>query len=88
MKPTDLFCETLSKCFQPVFIFHLNMCLRSSLERKSAFVDRDEAKLVLELEVAIQASPKFEIERFDESLQSKDMYGNGTVSRQHVIQVR
>jgi hypothetical protein len=58
------------------------------LERKSAFVDRDEAKLVLELEVAIQASPKFEIERFDESLQSKDMYDNGTVSRQHVIQVR
>lgn len=88
MKPTDLFCKTLSKCSQAEFIFHLNMCLRSSLERKSAFVDRDEAKLVLELEVAIQASPKFEIERFDESLQSKDMYGNGTVSRQHVIQVR
>ncbi len=57
------------------------------MERKSAFVDRDEAKLVLELEVAIQASPKFEIDRFRESLRSKDMYDNGTVSRQHVIQV-
>jgi len=50
-------------------------------------VDRDEAKLILELEVAIQASPKFEIDKFRESLQSKDMYDNGTVSKQHVIQV-
>ena len=50
-------------------------------------MDRDEAKLILELEVAIQSSPKFEIDKFRESLQSKDMYDNGTVSKQHVIQV-
>ena len=70
--------------------YHCIVCLlyRKSLERKSAFLDRDEAKLILELEVTIQGSPKFELDRFRESLHSKDIYDNGTVSKQHVVQVK
>lgn len=48
-------------------------------------MDRDEAKLVLELEVAIESSPKFELDKFKSSLESKDIYDNGIVSKQVII---
>lgn len=50
------------------------------------FEDRGEARLILDLESAIANSPKFDLEVFRSSLESKDMYGNEQVSKQHVIQ--
>ena len=52
----------------------------------SSFEDRGEARLILDLENAIANSPKFDLNLFRSSLESKDMYGNEQVSRQHVIQ--
>ena len=52
----------------------------------SSFEDRGEARLILDLESAIANSPRFDLNLFRSSLESKDMYGNEQVSRQHVIQ--
>ena len=52
----------------------------------SSFEDRGEARLILDLETAIANSPKFDLNLFRSSLESKDMYGNEQVSRQHVVQ--
>ena len=42
--------------------------------------------MILDLEETIQNSPKFDLGQFRSSLESKDMYGNEQVSKQHVIQ--
>lgn len=52
----------------------------------STFEDRGEARLILDLEAAISSSPNFNLDLFRSSLESKDMYGNEQVSKQHVIQ--
>jgi len=52
----------------------------------TSFEDRGEARLILDLENAIANSPKFDLNRFRSSLESKDMYGNEQVSKQAVIQ--
>ena len=54
----------------------------------SSFEDRGEARLILDLENAIANSPKFDLNLFRSSLESKDMYGNEQVSKQHVIQAK
>ncbi len=61
---------------------------RSSGGRQTSttFEDRGEARLILDLEAAIANSPKFDLGQFRKSLESKDMYGNEQVSKQHVIQ--
>ena len=50
------------------------------------FGDRGDARLILDLEEAISSSPSFNLNQFKTSLESKDMYGNEQVSKQHVIQ--
>ena len=52
----------------------------------STFEDRGEARLILDLENAIASSPRFDLNLFRSSLESKDMYGNEQVSKQHVLQ--
>lgn len=59
---------------------------RQMSSKPSSFEDRGEARLILDLESAIANSPKFDLEVFRSSLESKDMYGNEQVSKQHVIQ--
>ena len=54
--------------------------------RPTTFVDRDDAKLILDLEVVLEASPKFDLPTFQECLVQKDNYGVGSVKRIHVIQ--
>ncbi len=49
-----------------------------------AFDDRNDARLILELEKTLLASPNFDLGRFRSSLEAKDAYGNDQVSRQHV----
>jgi hypothetical protein len=49
-------------------------------------VDRDDAKLILDLEVVLETSPKFDLPTFQECLVQKDNYGVGSVKRIHVIQ--
>ena len=49
-------------------------------------MDRDDAKLILDLEVVLEASPKFDLPTFHECLVQKDNYGVGSVKRIHVIQ--
>ena len=56
------------------------------LSRPDTFVDRDEAKIILELETILEASPKFDLQEFRNSMISKDSYGVGTVRRQIVLQ--
>ena len=46
----------------------------------SSFEDRGEARLILDLESAIANSPRFDLNLFRSSLESKDMYGNEQVS--------
>ncbi len=53
----------------------------SKQKEDDVFNDRGDAKLIIELEAALTDSPKFDLERFQQSLESKDMYGNGQVSR-------
>lgn len=50
-----------------------------------SFNDREDAKLILELEKTLFDSPKFNLEKFRTELHSKDMYGNDQVSKQHVM---
>ena len=54
--------------------------------RPTTFVDRDAAKLILDLEVVLEASPKFDLSTFHDCLLQKDNYGVGSVKRIHVIQ--
>lgn len=54
--------------------------------KSSPFHDREDAKLILELEKALMDSPKFDLNKFQRDLEAKDMYGNDQVSKQHVIQ--
>ena len=55
-------------------------------DQSGIFGDRGEARLILDLEGAISDSPNFNLNQFKTSLESKDMYGNEQVSKQHVIQ--
>jgi hypothetical protein len=55
-------------------------------DRPTTFVDRDEAKLILDLEVVLESSPKFDLPMFQDCLVQKDNYGVGSVKRIHVIQ--
>lgn len=64
----------------------LNVTQTSFSSQQTVFGDRDDAKLIMDLGQAIAASPKFDLAKFRESLETKDMYGNGQVSKQHVIQ--
>lgn len=59
---------------------------RQLSNNSSSFGDRGEARLILDLEAAMVKSPKFDLAKFRSSLESKDMYGNEQVSKQHVIQ--
>ena len=56
------------------------------LFRPTTFVDRDTAKLILDLEVILEASPKFDLSTFHDCLIQKDNYGVGSVKRIHVMQ--
>ena len=67
------------------------MCTISSCENvkvfcRSSFLDRDEAKLVLDLETVLSLSSKFDLGLFHDTLLNKDNYGNGTVRRTQVLQ--
>ena len=54
--------------------------------RPATFIDRDEAKLILDLEVVLESSPKFDLPLFQDCLVQKDNYGVGSVKRIHVMQ--
>ena len=54
--------------------------------RPATFIDRDEAKLILDLEVVLESSPKFDLPIFQDCLVQKDNYGVGSVKRIHVMQ--
>ena len=58
----------------------------SPKDQSGIFGDRGDARLILDLESAISDSPNFNLNQFKTSLESKDMYGNEQVSKQHVIQ--
>ena len=49
-------------------------------------MDRDDAKLCLDLESVLEASPKFDLPVFQNCLVQKDNYGVGSVKRIHVMQ--
>ena len=54
--------------------------------RPKTFEDRDDAKLILDLEAILEASPKFDLALFHDCLVQKDNYGVGSVKKIHVIQ--
>ena len=62
-----------------IFLFH-------SKFRPTTFLDRDDAKLILDLEVVLESSPKFDLAMFQDCLIQKDNYGVGSVKRIQVIQ--
>ena len=51
----------------------------------TSFVDRDEAKLILDLETLLRISPRFDLGQFESGLQAKDNYGNGSVRRPQAL---
>ena len=66
--------------------FNPNNQRQVSSQNPGLFGDRGDARLILDLEETIANSPKFDLGQFRSSLESKDMYGNEQVSKQHVIQ--
>ena len=57
-----------------------------SSNNHSSFNDRLDARVILELEKTLLDSPSFDLDRFNQELMDKDVYGNDQVSRQHVVQ--
>ena len=53
---------------------------------KHKWLESERAGEDIGFEKALLDSPKFDLEKFKRDLQSKDMYGNDQVSKQHVIQ--